>query len=65
MKAEINEHKALMIIPENRVEGMGIEKWFDEHVKVDQGGVVFCVQPLDENKEISPVHMRFGICKCR
>ena len=65
MKAEINELKALMIIPENRVEGMGIEKWFDEHVRAGQGDVVFCTQPLDENNEISPAHIRFGICKCR
>ena len=65
MKAEINKFGALMLLPENRVEGMGIEKWFDEHVRTNQGDIIFCVQPLDENREINPSHMRFGICKCK
>ena len=49
MKAEINEEYVLMIIPENRVEGMGIEKWYDEHVKVNQAPIVFYAEPLDKN----------------
>jgi len=49
MKAEINEHHVLTIIPENRIEGMGIEKWYDEHVKVDQASIVFYTEPLSVN----------------
>ncbi len=64
MKAEINEHKALMIIPENRAEGMGIEKWFDEHVRVNQAEILFMVNPLDEKGEIIPSDIRLGKCKC-
>ncbi len=65
MKAEINECKALVIIPENRVEGMGIEKWFDEHVKVNQAPIIFCTKPLDVNGEISIPHTKLGECRCR
>ena len=65
MKAEINEYNALMIIPENRIEGMGIEKWFDKHVKVNQADIIFIVKPLDANGEISVIDTRLGKCKCR
>ncbi len=65
MKAEINEFKALIIIPENRVEGMGIEKWFDEHVRINQAEIIFCVQPFDEDGKVRLCNTRLGKCKCR
>ena len=48
MKAEITQFGSLMIIPENQVEGMGIEKWFDEHVICNQAEILFIIKPLDK-----------------